>query len=44
MKGLNLIAGAESYYDYAKLDSHTLGGGQILFGDSDHVSYENVAG
>lgn len=44
VKGLNLIAGGESYYDYAKLDSHTLGGGQILFGDSDHVSYENVAG
>jgi outer membrane receptor protein involved in Fe transport len=43
-KGLNLIAGTESYYDYAKLNDPRLVGSQSLFGDKQHVSYENVAG
>ena len=43
-EGLNLIAGTESYYDYAKLADPRLVGSQILFGNNESVSYENVAG
>jgi len=44
IEGLNFLAGAETYYDYAKLNDMRLVGSQILFGDKPDVSYENVTG
>jgi len=44
VKGLNLLGGAETYYDYAKLNDLRLMGGQIPFGTKNDVSYENVTG
>jgi hypothetical protein len=41
---LNLLGGAEVYYDYAKLNTMELVGSQSLFGDKPNVSYENVTG
>jgi iron complex outermembrane recepter protein len=44
VKGLNLLGGGETYYDYAKLNDMRLMGGQIPFGNKPNVSYENVSG
>jgi outer membrane cobalamin receptor len=44
IEGLNLLGGAETYYDYATLNSKDLVGSQILFGTKPDVSYENVTG
>ncbi len=44
MSGLNLLAGVEGYYDYAKLNDMRLVGSQMLFGTKADVSYLTVAG
>jgi outer membrane cobalamin receptor len=42
--GLNLLAGVEGYYDYAKLNDLRLVGSQTMFGTEPDVAYQNVAG